>query len=71
MLKQQIIQCDETELMYYLNNNWDIIAKVPNQYPQPRMYFYMKRFFEELPTQEDLENIRKEASQFSRTQRFY
>lgn len=71
MLKQQIIQCDETELMYYLNNNWDIIAKVPNQNPQPRMYFYMKRFFEELPTQEDLENIRKEALQFSKTQRFY
>ena len=70
-MKKQIIQCDETELMYYLNKSWDIIAQVPNPYPQPRMYFYMRRYLEVLPTNEELENIRKEAIEFSRSIKFY
>lgn len=73
-MRQQILQCDETELMYYLNKSWDIIAQCPNPYPQPRMYFYIRRYLEELPTQEELETIRKEAKEaleFSRTQIFY
>lgn len=75
-LKQQIIQCDETELMYYLNTTFEdgyfeIIAQAPNPYPQPRIYFYVRCFCEVLPTSEQLEIMRKEAREFSRTQKFY
>jgi hypothetical protein len=45
--------------------------QVPNPYPQPRMYFYMRRFVDELPTSEELEVIRKEAVDFSRSVKFY
>lgn len=65
-MKQQVLQCDETELMYYINNGWDIITSVPNPFPQPRVFFYVKRFYEELPDREELEEIVKNAQEFSR-----
>lgn len=71
MLKQQVIQCDETEIMYYINNGFEIITQAPNPHPQPRIFFYCKKFYDKLPSKEELDTMRQEALEFSKTQIFY
>jgi len=71
MIKTKVLQCDETELQYYLNKGWEIITSVPNPYPQPRVYFYIKKMYEYLPPQEEFDLIYKEAVEFSKSVKMY
>ncbi len=71
VLFKQILFTDESELEFYLNDGWDILANSPNPFPQPYIYFTIQRFFQEKPTKEYIKDLRNKSREYKNINSVY
>lgn len=58
-MKTKVVTTDEKNIEAFLNDGWEIMASSPNPYPQPYIYFFVRKDFlpEKMPTEEEIEKL--------------